>query len=40
MEARISSFFLVLLKQLPQGDDELLMDFINLSAPRNMISET
>jgi hypothetical protein len=33
MKARISSFRLVLLKEVPHGNDELFMDFINLSAP-------
>lgn len=30
MKARISSFRLVLLKEVPHGNDELFMDFINL----------
>jgi hypothetical protein len=39
MKARISSFPLILLKQVPQGNDELFMHFINLSAPGTRVQK-
>jgi hypothetical protein len=40
MKARISSFPLILLKQVPQGSDELFMHFVNLSAPGTRVQKS